>query len=107
MTLRCLEGWFLVSSFAFKLRAIFANWIDLVTCDDKGLLLVCKPFRLFPRGRIMETLDPVEALRLIRKLALVAAGSNELGYLKTTMRDVLVIIDRALPTARRDQLRGH
>jgi hypothetical protein len=55
----------------------------------------------------METLDPVEALKLIRKLALVAAGSNELGYLKTTMRDVLVIIDRALPTARRDQLRGH
>jgi hypothetical protein len=43
----------------------------------------------------METLDPVEALRLIRKLALFAAGSNELGYLKTTMRDVLVIIDRA------------
>jgi hypothetical protein len=55
----------------------------------------------------METLDPVEALKLIRKLALVAAGSNELGYLKTTMRDVLVIIDRALPTASRDQLRGH
>jgi hypothetical protein len=43
----------------------------------------------------METLDPVEALNLIRKLALSAAGSNELGYLKTTMRDVLVIIDRA------------
>jgi hypothetical protein len=29
--------------------------------------------------------------------ALVASGSQELGYLKTTIRDVLVIIDRALP----------
>src|ERR1700682_6740340 len=44
---------------------------------------------------MMETLDPIEALKLIRKVALAAAGSNELGYLKTTMRDVLVIIDRA------------
>ena len=55
----------------------------------------------------METLDPVEALKLIRKLALAAAGSNELGYLKTTMRDVLVIVDRALPTVRRDKFCGH
>jgi hypothetical protein len=51
----------------------------------------------------MEALDPVEALKLIRKLALVAAGSSELGYLKTTIRDVLVINDRALPTLKRDQ----
>jgi hypothetical protein len=54
----------------------------------------------------MEQLDPIEALKLIRKLALVAAGSNELGYLKTTMSDVLAIIERAVPT-RRDQIRGH
>jgi malonyl CoA-acyl carrier protein transacylase len=42
-------------------------------------------------------LDPIEALKLIRRLAIVASGSQELGYLKTTLRDVLVIIDRASP----------
>jgi hypothetical protein len=54
----------------------------------------------------MRTLDPTEALRLIRRLALVAYRSQELGYLKTTLRDVLVIIDRALPPPGRDQERG-
>ncbi|MDB5610630.1 MAG: hypothetical protein JWP25_7530 [Bradyrhizobium sp.] len=54
----------------------------------------------------MDTLDPVEA-KLIRKLAIVAAGSNELGYVKATVCDVLRIIDRALPPDKRDQLRGH
>jgi hypothetical protein len=42
----------------------------------------------------METLNPIEALKLIRKLTTVAAGSNELSYLKTAARDVLIIIDR-------------
>jgi hypothetical protein len=55
----------------------------------------------------MKTLDPFEALRLIRRLAIVAAGSQELGFLKTTMRDVLVIIDRALPPPRRGRERDH
>jgi hypothetical protein len=54
----------------------------------------------------METLDPIEALKLIRRLAIVAAGSQELGLLKTTVRDVLVIIDRALPPLSRDQTRA-
>jgi hypothetical protein len=61
----------------------------------------------YDTGGVMETLDPVEALKLIRKLAIVAAGSNELGYLKTTVRDVLRKIDRALPPDKRNQLRGH
>jgi len=43
---------------------------------------------------------------LIRTLALVAYGSQEWGYLKTALRDVLVIIDRALPPAGRAQERG-
>jgi hypothetical protein len=55
----------------------------------------------------METLDPIEAMKLIRKLAIVAAGSNELGYVKATVTDVLRIIDRALPPDQRDRLRGH
>ena len=38
-------------------------------------------------------------------LEFAAAGSNELGFLKTTMR--LVIIDRAMTTVTRDQPRGH
>jgi hypothetical protein len=54
----------------------------------------------------METLDPIEALKLIRRLAIVAAGSQELGLLKTTVRDVLVRIDRALPPLSRDQTRA-
>ena len=58
-------------------------------------------------GGIMEAIDPVESLKLIRKLALAAAGSNELGYLKTAMRDVLVLIDQAIPTVRREQSRGN
>lgn len=45
----------------------------------------------------IKPLDPVEALDLIRRLALVASGSNELGFLKTFARDVLRIIDRAVP----------
>jgi hypothetical protein len=72
---------------------------------QRGPSALSKP--LISAEGIMETHDPVEALKLIRKLALAAIGSNELGYLKTTMRDVLVIIDRALPTVKRDQLRGH
>src|ERR1700730_8919787 len=51
----------------------------------------------------METLDPIEALKLIRRLAIFASSSQELGYLKTTVRDVLVIIDRALPPLKRDK----
>ena len=45
----------------------------------------------------MEQLDPIEALKLIRGLAFAASGSHEVGYLKTTVRDVLVIVHKALP----------
>ena len=51
----------------------------------------------------METLDSIEALKLIRRLALAAVGSQELGYLKTTIQDVLVIVDRALPPPNRER----
>jgi hypothetical protein len=51
----------------------------------------------------MEQLDPIEALKLIRGLAFAASGSREVGYLKTTVRDVLVIVHKALPPEQRDQ----
>jgi hypothetical protein len=44
-----------------------------------------------------EPQDPAEALKLIRNLALATSGSNELGLLKTFVRDVLVITERVLP----------
>jgi hypothetical protein len=54
----------------------------------------------------MEQLDPIEALKLIRGLAFAASGSHEVGYLKTTVRDVLVIVHKALPprTARPNKI---
>jgi hypothetical protein len=51
----------------------------------------------------MKQLDPIEALKLMRGLAFAASGSHELGYLKTTVRDVLVIVHKALPLEQRDQ----
>jgi len=36
----------------------------------------------------MKQLDPIGALKLIRGLAFAASGSHELGYRKTTVRDV-------------------
>ena len=54
----------------------------------------------------MEQFDPIEALKLIRGLAFAASGSHEVGYLKTTVRDVLVIVHKALPprTARPNKI---
>jgi hypothetical protein len=54
----------------------------------------------------MEQLDPIEALKLIRGLAFAASGSHEVGYLKTTVRDVLVIVHKALPPEQRDQTKS-
>ena len=39
------RGKSVVKSSPLKSQAIFANYIEMVTCDDKGLLLVCKPLR--------------------------------------------------------------
>src|ERR1700694_2050251 len=36
---------FVVKSHALKSHAIFANYVELVTWDDKGFYPVCKPFR--------------------------------------------------------------
>jgi hypothetical protein len=51
----------------------------------------------------MKQLDPIGALKLIRGLAFAASGSHELGYRKTTVRDVRVIVHKALPPEQRDQ----
>jgi hypothetical protein len=51
----------------------------------------------------MKQLDPIGALKLIRGLAFAASGSHELVYLNTTVRDVLVIVHKALPPEQRDQ----
>jgi hypothetical protein len=36
---------FVVKSSRLKLQAVFANYVELVTCDDNRLQPVCKPFR--------------------------------------------------------------
>jgi hypothetical protein len=51
----------------------------------------------------LKQLDPIEALKPFRGLAFAASGSHELGYRKTTVRDVLVIVHKALPPEQRDQ----
>jgi hypothetical protein len=51
----------------------------------------------------MKQLDPIGALKPIRGLAFAASGSHELGHRKTTVRDVLVIVHKALPPEQRDQ----
>jgi hypothetical protein len=43
---------FVVKSRALKSLTFFANYVELVTCDDKGLHPVCKPFRPFGQAAI-------------------------------------------------------
>ena len=43
---------FVVKSSRLKLQAVFANYVELVTCDDNRLQPVCKPFGLFGRAAI-------------------------------------------------------
>jgi hypothetical protein len=52
---------------------------------------------------VTETADPIEAWKPIRGTGVRRARVPRMGISKTTMRDVLVIVHKALPPEQRDQ----
>jgi hypothetical protein len=66
-----------------------------------------RPFGLMTEGpkplEVTETADPIEAWKPIRGTGVRRARVPRMGISKTTMRDVLVIVHKALPPEQRDQ----